>query len=352
MDETETEWVEETETESETWPVKMGEQLWSGSASDDTADDTPAQEAQTEAATEGSAESEENAESAEADSFLPAQKRGMLTVPDLKTVNIARIHPFDYRMLRSYPLPTIPKDMHRLYDEVQELVSGFEGDWSVYVQNLSTNQTMVLNDRPLMSASVMKLYIMETVYEAFAAGTVPRNEDTVYLLRNMIINSSNESSNRLLEILGNGDLAAGVSKVNDFILSHGYTPETVIYNGFQDPAATLDENHQNMVRARDVGHLLADIYDRQFISRKVCNEIEQMMLEQATRFKIPRGVPEGVEVGNKSGETSDTANDAAVIYGPSADYILVVLSHGWTDENTANENVVKVSQLIYSYFEN
>ena len=85
-----------------------------------------------------------------------------------------------------------------------------------------------------------------------------------------------------------------------------------------------------MVRARDVGQLLADIYDRRFISRKVCNEIEQMMLEQATRFKIPRGVPEGVEVGNKSGETSDTANDAAVVYGPTADYILVVLSHGWT----------------------
>ena len=54
---------------------------------------------------------------------------------------------------------------------------------------------------------------------------------------------------------------------------------------------------------------------------------------------------------NKSGETSDTANDAAVVYGPTADYILVVLSHGWTSENAANENVVKVSQLVYSFFE-
>ena len=74
------------------------------------------------------------------------------------------------------------------------------------------------------------------------------------------------------------------------------------------------------------------------------------MLDQATRFKIPRGVPEGVEVGNKSGETSDTANDAAFVYGPDIDYILVVLSHGWTSENAANENVVKVSQLVYNFF--
>ena len=31
-------------------------------------------------------------------------------------------------------------------------------------------------------------------------------------------------------------------------------------------------------------------------------------------------------------------------------YILVVLSHGWTSENAANENVVKVSQLVYNFF--
>ena len=342
VEETESELIEETEAITEVWPVEVDSALL---ADDGGSAEQPAPE------TENPSEGEASPEDGEG-STLPGPGHGMFTVPEMRGTNIARLNLYDYRLLRSYPLPVLAKDMHRLYDQTKQLVSEFEGEWSVYVQNLSNGQTMVMNDKPLNSASVMKLFIMETVYEAFAAGTVPRNEDTVYLLRNMIINSSNESSNRLLEILGNGDLAAGVSKVNDFILSHGYTPETVIYNGFQDPAATLDENHQNMVRARDVGQLLADIYDRQFISRKVCNEIEQMMLEQATRFKIPRGVPEGVEVGNKSGETSDTANDAAVIYGPSADYILVVLSHGWTDENTANENVVKVSQLIYSYFEN
>lgn len=343
VEETESELIEETEEAQEVWPVEVDEALLADDESSASEQAAP----QTEAPSDGGDASAESEGAA-----LPGPGHGMFTVPEMQSINIARLNLYDYRLLRSCPLPVLPKDMHRLYDQTKQLTDGFDGEWSVYVQNLSTGQTMVMNDRPLNSASVMKLFIMETLYEAFAEGTVPRNEDTVYLLRNMIINSSNESSNRLLEILGNGDLAAGVSKVNDFILSHGYTPETVIYNGFQDPAATLDENHQNMVRARDVGQLLADIYDRRFISRKVCNEVEQMMLEQATRFKIPRGVPEGVEVGNKSGETSDTANDAAVVYAPSADYILVVLSHGWTDENTANENVVKVSQLIYSYFEN
>ena len=179
-----------------------------------------------------------------------------------------------------------------------------------------------------------------------------RDEDMVYLLRSMIVNSSNDSSNRLLTILGDGDLAAGIARVNDFIQRHGYCADTIIHNGFQDPATALDPDHPNLVRAKDVGRLLSGVYNREFISRKVCNEIEQMMLDQGTRYKIPRGVPSGIQVGNKSGETSDTANDAAFVYGSSVDYILVVLSHGWSNESAANDTVVKVSQLVYNFFEN
>jgi hypothetical protein len=221
VEETESELIEETEAITEVWPVEVDSALL---ADDGGSAEQPAPE------TENPSEGEASPEDGEG-STLPGPGHGMFTVPEMRGTNIARLNLYDYRLLRSYPLPVLAKDMHRLYDQTKQLVSGFEGEWSVYVQNLSNGQAMVMNDKPLNSASVMKLFIMETVYEAFAAGTVPRNEDTVYLLRNMIINSSNESSNRLLEILGNGDLAAGVGKVNDFILSHGYTPETVIYNG-------------------------------------------------------------------------------------------------------------------------
>lgn len=348
-EETETEYPEETEQEK--WPVEMAPAVQA-----DTAFDAADKEGETEVSPDDpSAETETSSDedAAEASEETPSLRirRGALAVPDPGNVNIARVNPYDYRMIRSYPLPLLPKDLHRLYDQLQELLSGFEGEWSVYVQNLSTNQTLVLNDTALNSASVMKLFIMETVYEAFDNGSLTRDEDMVYLLRSMIINSSNESSNRLLNILGDGDLATGIARVNDFISRHGYTPQTVIHNGFQDPAATLDPDTPNVVRARDVGLLLSRVYNREFISRKVCNEIESMMLEQGTRYKIPRGVPDGVDVGNKSGETSDTANDAAVVYSPGVDYILVVLSHGWTNENAANENVVKVSQLVYGFFD-
>ena len=199
----------------------------------------------------------------------------------------------------------------------------------------------------------MKLFIMETVYEAFDRGDLPRNEDTVYLLRSMIINSSNESSNRLLTLLGDGDIAAGVARVNEFIRLRGFSDGTIEYNGFEDPAASLDPDHPNQITAKDVGLMLGRIYRRSFISRKICNEIEQMMLDQATRYKIPRGLPEGegAQCGNKSGETDTIANDAAVVYGPTTDYILVVLSNDWSSEDTANAQIAEVSRTVYQFFE-
>ena len=348
--ETESELPEETETEFH--PVEMGASL----------PDTG--QKQTESGTEGEAASRQDKDetesvetppteegSGEIDDSVMVPRHGTFAIPQIGGLNEARLNLYDYRMLREYPLSRLPKDLHILYRQLKEQVEAYDGTWSVYVQNLTTGQALVVNDISMRSASVMKLFIMETVYDAFDRGALPRNEDTVYLLRSMIINSSNESSNRLLALLGDGDLAAGVAKVNEFIRLRGFSEGTIEYNGFEDPAASLDPSHPNIIMAKDVGLLLSRVYNRTFLSRRVCNEIEQMMLEQATRYKIPRGLPEGVECGNKSGETDTIANDAAVIYGPTADYILVVLSNDWSNQDTANAQIAEVSTAVYSFFE-
>lgn len=338
--ETETETQLSEETEAQFHPSQIGDSL------PNTGDPLPGpHETETETETEQDLPAEE-----------VSARHGVFSMPplgDLGEINEARINLLDYVMLREYPLSRLPKDLHTLSRLLQEQVGAYDGTWSVYVQNLSTGQDLIINDIPMRSASVMKLFIMETVYEAFDRGDLPRNEDTVYLLRSMIINSSNESSNRLLTLLGDGDIAAGVARVNEFIRLRGFSDGTIEYNGFEDPAASLDPDHPNQITAKDVGLMLGRIYRRSFISRKICNEIEQMMLDQATRYKIPRGLPEGegAQCGNKSGETDTIANDAAVVYGPTTDYILVVLSNDWSSEDTANAQIAEVSRTVYQFFE-
>ena len=314
-------------------------------------------EGSTEAGSENKAETDPNAvsESETAQTEAPAQdirpRHAAIAVPQIQNMNSARICLYDYRMLRSYPLAVLPKDMHILYDKIRNTVSSYNGTWSVYIGNLSTGQALIVGDRPMKSASVMKLFIMAAVYDQIDQGNLERTEETVSLLRSMIKDSSNEAANRLLLKLGDGSYAEGVAAVNRFVQLHGYSSGTHEYNGFQDSSSYVDPSHFNQIMAKDIGLLLSRIYYREFISRAVCNEIESMMLDQKTRYKIPKGIPEGILVGNKTGEMDSVQNDAAVIYGRDVDFVIVVLSMDVWDKDTACQDIQEISRIAYDFFE-
>ena len=241
------------------------------------------------------------------------------------------------------------KTLQNLKQQLEDQIAGYDGEWSVYCKNLTTEESFVLHDSPMKSASVMKLFIMGTVYTAFENGELSRTDEIVELLHNMIVYSDNSASNALLAKLGNGNYADGIAKVDAFIDSHGFSDMTVEYNGFNDPATNTSTDHFNQVAAKDCGKLLEDIYRRTWVNRTVSNEMESLLLSQDTRYKIPAGLPEGVLCGNKTGEMDTTENDAAIIYGKDCDYILVVLSSDWGSKDQAISRIAELSRITYQY---
>ena len=232
---------------------------------------------------------------------------------------------------------------------IEDRIGQYDGEWSVYVKNLSTDESIVINDRPMKSASVMKLFIMGTVYTAFDDGSLERTEETMSLLDAMITASDNEASNQLLYLLGESSYERGIEKVDEFIREYGFSDMTVEYNGFNNSSTVMDSSRFNQVSAKDCGKLLEDIYHRTWVSRKVSNEMEGLLLNQHTRYKIPAGLPEGVLCGNKTGEMDTTENDAAIIYGEACDYILVVLSSDWNSKDEAISRIPSISAMVYGY---
>lgn len=263
-------------------------------------------------------------------------------LPELK--NAMQLKGYD-AILQWKPERTI----QTLKQQLEERIAEYDGEWSVYCKNLSGNESFVINDTPMKSASVMKLFIMGTVYTAFEDGELTRTDEILNLLNNMIIYSDNGASNELLSKLGNGSYADGIAKVDAFIESHGFSDMTIEYNGFNDPATNTSSDHFNQVAARDCGKLLEDIYRRTWVNRSVSNEMESLLLSQDTRYKIPAGLPEGVLCGNKTGEMDTTENDAAIIYGKDCDYILVVLSSDWGSKDQAISRIAELSRITYQY---
>lgn len=276
------------------------------------------------------------------------------TETEMQTEQSAENEVLEYRelsdtlKLKGFSLPQI-QSITLLKRVLEKRISTYDGDWSVYVKNLRTNQSFVINDTPMNSASVMKLFIMGTVYKAFESGELERTDETMSLMKDMITYSGNDSSNTLLYKLGNSDYEKGIAKVDAFIQEYGFSDMTVEYNGFNNSATTFHADLYNQVAARDCGKLLEDIYRRTWVDRDVSNEIESMLLNQNTRYKIPAGLPEGVLCGNKSGEMDTTENDAAIVYGETCDYILVVLSNDWNSKDTAISRIREISALVYEY---
>lgn len=256
--------------------------------------------------------------------------------------------------LPSCPLPGEEQSVSIEYLERQlaAMTDSYSGEWSVYVKNLTTGDAFTINNVPMKSASVMKLFVLGTVYEAIENEELERTQEVVDLITTMICDSSNEATNRLLSMLGEGSYADGIQQVNEYISGQGYSSLTHEFNGFNDPAATVDPDHNNQISAADCGLLLERVYRRTFGSRSVCNEVEELMLNQNTRYKIPGGLPEEASVGNKTGEMSTVENDVAIIYGDKSDYILCVLSQDWDSGDTAITHIQEISYLVYQFFDN
>lgn len=251
-----------------------------------------------------------------------------------------------------FPAQALPQpswSMQTLQWELSDMISEWDGRWSIYALNLITDEELSIRDVSMPSASLMKLFIMGAVYQAIEDGILERDSEVMALMSGMICASSNGDANRLLAKLGGGDHKRGIERVNAWIKSQGYSENTHQYNGFQDDSLVFDKKHLNSISARDCARLIEQVYHRQFGSRRVCNEIEDWMLRQGTRYKIPAGINADVQIGNKTGETDDVENDAAIVYAGKCDFILVVLSCGWQDKNAAQKRIQQIARKTYLF---
>jgi beta-lactamase class A len=94
--------------------------------------------------------------------------------------------------------------------------------------------------------------------------------------------------------------------------------------GYED-SFVFDQALDNQGSPRDMAELLAMIVEHRCASGPSCRLMLEVMSRQASREKIPAGLPEGLLVCNKTGGVSGTSNDAAVVYTPSGAPIVLVV---------------------------
>lgn len=235
--------------------------------------------------------------------------------------------------------------------QLESTISGYEGDWSIYAADLTSQEYLTINSHAVKAASLIKLYIMGAVLEQIDAGSLTEDARIDQLLYDMITVSDNESSNELVRLLSpdGTDHAAGMEVVNAFARSCGYT-DTSQGRDLQDVRDTPPPG-ENYTSVRDCGLFLKRVYDRECVSPEASDKMLNLLKQQTRTWKIPAGVPEGVATANKTGELSDTENDAAIVFAPGGDYILCITATGLPDTSAAQANIVALSSAVYQYMQ-
>ncbi len=236
------------------------------------------------------------------------------------------------------PAPTDPVDVEpepsALELELTAKLAELPGKWSVYVKNVDTGECFCINDEPMVAASLIKLYVAGAYYS-----TDPQAADASRCgqVDSMINVSSNEACNSLISLLG-------FQTINAFIRDFG--DEDSALN-----RKMLEQNGQeNYITARACGRILEQILAGKYVSPEASERLLQNLKDQARTGKIPAGVPDGVATANKTGELTNTENDAAIVWSPGGTYVLCVLSTDLTDTASARKSIVEISRIVYDYF--
>ncbi|MCD7746489.1 MAG: class A beta-lactamase-related serine hydrolase [Lachnospiraceae bacterium] len=255
-------------------------------------------------------------------------------------------------------------DLTELSAQIEGMLADSSGVWSVYLKDLDTDESFTINSQSMYAASLIKLYVMMSAYENMddlvenycrvnrvneidAQATI---EDRLYT---MITASRNESYNELVRLHSSeNSFTQGARLINSYIAENGFL-STGVHSTLHPSDSSFESTGEgiNETTVEDCGALLEMIYDGTCVSEEASEEMLNLLLQQDVTTKIPAGVPDGIPVANKTGETEEETHDAAIVFGEKTDYILCVMSSEVDEMGVGNaENlIVEVSELVYEF---
>ena len=240
-------------------------------------------------------------------------------------------------------------EISSLKKKLRTMLNSYYGSWSVYVKDLKTGGVVNLNESAMYSASIIKPFVMASTFDQIQKGNLSYSSTIKGLLREMITVSDNEAYNQLVKYNSTSrSFLSGASVVNRYLEKNKYTKTGCHHTLHPASSASVGDGRSNITSAKDCGILLEHIYNGTCVSSRYSKEMRNLLLAQTRRWKIPSGIPSGVRVANKTGETSSVEHDMAIVYGKKKDYIICVFSNTGS-ENYALPRIREISRTVYNY---
>ncbi len=202
---------------------------------------------------------------------------------------------------------------------------------SILIKDLDTGAKAIHNNKKLNSASMIKLFIMETVYKQTEAGEYELTDEKQKALERMITESHNKSATVFIDDFGGVSERRKVEAsniINKTIADSGYAHTELNRKMHDTTPPEGPSGYENYTCVEDVAVLLEGIYNKTLFKQPYNTHALELLKKQQRTTKIPAKITEqypDVIVANKTGELSQVENDAALIMSEDFNLIFVIM---------------------------
>lgn len=312
--------------------------------------------------------------------------RAVVLIEDALRSPNARVVNLTYSQVKP-PRPSLV-NLEVLLKQIMD-VSGFDGVVEMYMLDLKTREELNFayrngQDLPpgiaFTAASTMKIPIMTSTFRRVSEPTPQTVLDQMAL---MIEQSENGPADRLMQnvldlnlgpLQVTEDLQA-IGLANTFIAGYFY-PGAPLLQRFSTPANSRTDVNTgpdvyNQTTPADLGMLMDDLYQcanngggtltaayAGQVSQAECQQMLDFLSLNDIAVLIKAGIPEGTRIAHKHGWIIEndgylhTMGNAAIVYSPAGDYVLVIFMYQPVQLifDPANVLFANLSRAVYNYY--
>lgn len=235
-------------------------------------------------------------------------------------------------------------DIEKLQKEVQEIISKYSGDISVYFKDLRTRKSFEINPQSMYPCCMIKTVALAAVFQEIDAQTMDYSQYAQWI-EPMIIISDNTSYNVLMEVIGNGNGLYGLHKANVLAQQIGMN-HTALHHGLQPGENFFTDGGDNVSSATDIGLFFENLYDHKLASEDSCNKMIDLFKQCSDYTALQSGLGKNIEFAHKTGCADTYYHDGGIVFLPGRDYILVVFSK---DVNVYTSLMQEISACVFEY---
>ena len=239
-----------------------------------------------------------------------------------------------------------------LASRLDRALTGVDGHVGVAVKDLGSGRGAVLaGTTELQSASLYKLPVLYTVFDlglkmseelpisdealSYDSGTMElgagESLSVAEALERMVTLSDNTSAVMLGSRVGAGNVDASIGALG---------------------MATTHYSLERMTTSPlDMLHLTELIAEGKAVSPAASADMLHLLLRQRVNDRLPRLLPDEVQVAHKTGNLPGVVNDVGILYGAKSTVVVAALVSDTTDETAAATAIAQIGLAANSYFE-